>query len=42
VAGLAGALAVELDERDEALGRAADDRDREREAERAGAHDRLR
>src|SRR5918997_1066255 len=42
VAGLAGGLAVEPGERREALGLAADDRDRQRQAEHRGADHRLR
>ena len=42
VPGLARDVAVEVDERREALGRAADDRDRQRQGERRRAHDRLR
>ena len=42
VAVLLGGAAVQLGERREALGLAADDRERHRQAERARAHDRLR
>ena len=42
VAGLAGGAAVQLDERREARRLAADDRQRHRQPERAGADDRLR
>ena len=41
VAGARRRLAVQIDERDEALGLTADDRDRQRQAERPGADDRL-
>ncbi len=41
-AGAAACLAVELGQRPEPRGLAADDRDRQRQAERAGARDRLR
>ena len=41
VAGLGGRAPVELGEGREALGHAADDRERHRQAERAGAHGRL-
>ena len=42
VPGLGGGLAVQLGERREALGLPADDRQRQRQAEHAGAHDRPR